>query len=156
MKIDLPWPDRILWPNGPQARNRGHMASGVQKHRTWAHMATLEALGRTAGFTPARIIIHVHAKPKGPLPDRDNCIAACKALFDGIADGLGTNDRFFPTPEVEFAQPREGRIVVEVFPPVDSDIAAANQCDVKEKSGPDSSLPLHTGPDHKPNDGGSI
>lgn len=112
MIIDLPWPEKYLWPNGPQAKNRGHMATVTLKHRQWAHIATLEALQGREGFTPTRIIIRVYAKPRGPLPDRDNCIAACKALLDGIADGLGTNDRFFPTPEVEFSEPREGRIAV--------------------------------------------
>ena len=102
IEIDLPWPAPILWPNGPQARNRGHKASVTHKHRDWAHLATLEALQGRTGFVPARIVIRVHPKPRGPLPDKDNCIAACKAMLDGIADALHVNDRFFPTPEVEF------------------------------------------------------
>ncbi len=115
MKIDLPWPDKILWPNGPRAKNHGHKASVVQKHRQWAHLATLEALGGDEPFLPVAITIHVHAKPKGPLPDKDNCIAAAKSLLDGIADGLALNDRDFPAPEVIFATPRDGRFVVELI-----------------------------------------
>lgn len=115
MKIDLPWPDKILWPNGPRAKNHGHKASVVQKHRQWAHLATLGAMGGKGGFAPARIVLRVHAKAKGPLPDKDNCIASYKAFQDGIADALRVNDSAFPAPEVEFASPREGRFVVELF-----------------------------------------
>lgn len=114
MIIDLPFPDKLLWPNGPRARNHGHRNAVVQKHRQWAHLATLEAMNDNEAFTPASITIRVHAKPRGPLPDKDNCIAACKAFLDGIADGLGVDDRGFPAPTVEFAKPREGRFVVEL------------------------------------------
>lgn len=117
MKIDLPWPAPVLWPNGPRPRNHGHMASVTAKHRQWAHWATLDALppyylpgAWAGGDIPVTIV--VHAKAKGPLPDRDNCIAACKAMLDGVADGLGVNDRLFGTPRVEFSPVRDGRIVL--------------------------------------------
>ena len=110
--IDLPWPAAILWPNGPQPRNRGHYAAVTKKHRNLAGWATLEALEGAKGFVPGKITLRVFAKPRGPLPDRDNCIAACKAMLDGIADGLGVNDRDFPTPEVVFCKPREGRFAI--------------------------------------------
>lgn len=115
MIIDLPYPHKTLWPNG-----RGHWRAvhrETQKHRQWAQFATLEAMDHHAvaeGFVPTGITIRVHAKPTGPYPDKDNCIAACKAMLDGIADGLGVNDRDFPAPKVEFAKPREGRFVVEL------------------------------------------
>lgn len=115
MKIDLPWPAKALWPNG-----RAHYmakAREVKKHRSWGNLAALEALGGTTfAHTGATIPItlHVHPKPKGPLPDRDNCIAACKSLLDGIADALGVNDSAFDIQPVQFSDERDGRIVVEV------------------------------------------
>lgn len=63
---------------------------------------------------PVPITIEVHPKPRGPLPDRDNCIAACKAMLDGIADALGLDDREFAAPKVVFSPERDGRFVVEV------------------------------------------
>lgn len=118
MTVDLPWPDKLLWPNGPRARNHGHKASVTKKHRQWAHTATLEALQEhgTGGIGPGKIpiTIEVHAKPKGPLPDADNCIAACKAMLDGIADALGVNDRDFAAPLVVFSPERDGRFVVKI------------------------------------------
>lgn len=112
MRIDLPWPDAILWPNGPQARNYGHKARITAKHREWARLA---ALGLVAPETrPIQITIEVHPKPRGPFPDADNCIAACKAMLDGIADALKVNDRDFASPAVVFSPERDGRFVVEV------------------------------------------
>lgn len=113
MQIDLPYPHKALWPNG-----RAHWAvkaREVKRHRTWAHMATLEAMnGKGWGEVPTAIKIIVHAKPKGPMPDKDNCVAAAKSLIDGIADGLGVNDKDFPAPTVEFADERDGRFVIEI------------------------------------------
>jgi hypothetical protein len=114
MRIDLPFPHKALWPNG----RAHHMAKAreAKKHRQWAHTATLEALQEhgTGGFGPGKIpiTIEVHAKAKGPLPDADNCSAACKAMLDGIADALGVNDRDFAAPLVVFSPERDGRFVV--------------------------------------------
>lgn len=116
MRIELPYPAKALWPNG----RAHHMAKAreVKKHRAWAFAATLEALQREgtggAGQSPMPITIHVHARPKGPLPDRDNAIAASKSLLDGIADALRLNDRDFAAPQVEFALPRDGRFVIQL------------------------------------------
>lgn len=113
MLIDLPYPAKALWPNG----RSHHMAKAreLRKHRQWAALATLEALGRAPGFSPAAITIHVHAKRSGSLPDKDNVIAASKSLLDGIADALKINDRDFPAPKVEFAPIRDGRFVIELI-----------------------------------------
>ena len=110
--IDLPYPHKALWPNG--RAHWGTKSTQTQKHRQWAHLATLAETN--ASFVPSAIKLIVHAKPKGPLPDRDNCIAACKALLDGVADALGVNDQDFPALTVEFASPREGRFVLVLSP----------------------------------------
>ncbi len=113
MTVDLPFPHKLLWPNGGRGNPRA-VAGEVKKHKQWAFAATLEALGRVPGFTPTSITIHVHAKPKGPLPDKDNCIAAAKSSLDGIAAALKATDRHFPAPLVVFANERDGRFVVEL------------------------------------------
>lgn len=112
MTVDLPYPHKALWPNG---RAHHHAkAREVKKHRAWACTATQGALGTAKGFVPTSITLHVHAKPKGPLPDKDNCIAAAKSSLDGIADALKVNDRNFPAPLVVFATVRDGRFAVEL------------------------------------------
>lgn len=115
MKIDLPWPHKLLWPNG-SVGNRHAKAREVKKHRSWAFLATLEAVGgeRPVLPLPLPITLHVHAKRFGTLPDADNCVAALKSSLDGIADALKVNDRAFASPVVKYAPERDGRFVVEL------------------------------------------
>lgn len=114
MRIELPFPHKVLWPNG-RTRDHRFKAAEAKKHKRWAYLAALEADNGSEEFSfPVPITIHVHAKPKGPMPDKDNCVAAAKNFLDGIADAIGINDRDFDTPIVRFASPREGRFVVEV------------------------------------------
>lgn len=139
MRIDLPWPDKILWPNGPRARNHGHKASVAKKHHDWAYLASLEAMQDHCPDLRARplpITIEVHAKPKGPLPDRDNCVAAAKHSLDGIAHAIGVNDREFATPQVVFSPERDGRFVVIIGGLSTPSDSSPDSSDVVENSEP--------------------
>lgn len=115
IRVDLPYPHKALWPNG-----RPHhltKAREVKKHRLWADTAALAALQKAPigeVSAPFRVHLIVHAKATGPLPDRDNCVAAMKAYLDGIAQRLGVNDRCFAAPTVEFSAPRDSRFVIEI------------------------------------------
>lgn len=114
MKLDLPYPAKALWPNG-RAHHQAK-AREAKKHRQWGYNTAM-AGGRVAfapDAFPLRVRITVHAKPKGPLPDRDNVSAAAKSLLDGIADWIGVDDKHFAAPVVEFAEPRNGRFIVEI------------------------------------------
>lgn len=119
LRVDLPWPDKILWPNGSEG-NRHAKARHAKNNRKWGYGAALFAMQQQGKFDdigntdaiPIKLIIH--AKPSGPLPDADNAVAAAKHLLDGIADALKVNDRRFASPVVEFASPRDGRFVVEI------------------------------------------
>lgn len=116
IRVDLPFPHKLLWPNGSRG-NLFALSREKKKHRRWAADATLavtQGAQVPEAHAPIPVKIVVHAKPRGPLPDRDNCVAAAKALLDGIAERLGVNDRNFATPTVEFATPRDGRFVIEV------------------------------------------
>lgn len=112
MIVSLPYPAKILWPNG---RTRSHRwkASEVKKHKRWAYLAALEADTGEQFINPVEVRLRVCAHPRGPLPDQDNCIAAAKAYLDGIADAIGINDNCFTAPIVTFGR-REARFVIEV------------------------------------------
>lgn len=117
MIVELPWPPALLWPNGP--RNKvGHVASVKKSFRHAAQWATILArkqrgeFARGEGEIPVRLV--VYAKPYGPLPDKDNCVAAVKNALDGIAIEIGVNDKHFAAPVVEFATPRCGKIEVHL------------------------------------------
>lgn len=114
MIIQLPYPHKALWPNG--RAHWGTKASETKKHRAWAVMATNAARrGFTPVFTdgpiPVRLI--VSCKSRGVEPDRDNCLAAAKAYFDGIAQELGINDSRFVHHPVHFSG-RNSSFTIEV------------------------------------------
>lgn len=120
IRVDLAFPAKVLWPNGSEG-NRFAKAAARRRARADAWGMTYDApssvqraLAASEGILAVKLT--VHAKPKGKLPDRDNCIAACKSYLDGIADALGIDDKRFAAPTVEFAQPRNGRFVIEVSP----------------------------------------
>lgn len=104
MIVDLPFPHKILWPNGSQG-NRYHKAREAKKHRKWANDAALSERGSSAFAQPA-IAITVYPNLKGPAPDKDNVVAAIKNYADGIADALKINDRTFDAPKVTISEQR--------------------------------------------------
>lgn len=115
MIVTLPWPDKLLWPNGPRG-NTFAVSRLKKKFRHDAEWATISARG--SGFAhdgseiPVKLV--VFAKPKGPLPDKDNCVAAVKVGLDAIASQIGVNDKHFSAPVVEFAAERTGKIEVHL------------------------------------------
>ncbi len=119
MRVELPWPDKLLWPNGSEG-NRYAKSGAKKAARHAASWAAIEARQRYG--VPAHaggdidVTLYVHAKPRGPLPDKDNCVAAIKVQLDAIAEQIGANDRQFSAPRVVFCEPRDGRMVVELSP----------------------------------------
>ncbi len=116
MIVRLSWPEKLLWPNGP-AGNKFAVSRAKKAARNDAGWAAIQArqqygIPSCEGEIPVTLI--VYAKPKGPLPDKDNCIAAIKVQIDAIAEQIGVNDRRFAAPVVEFATPRDGRMEVRL------------------------------------------
>ena len=112
MRIVVGYPVKELWPNGRPHHMAKHRAT--KKARTEAAWLALSADKPVLGDGPIPVRLTVHAKPHGPLPDRDNCSAAIKAHLDGIADALGINDRNFASPVVTFAPERSAKFVIEI------------------------------------------
>lgn len=113
--VDLPFPHKILWPNG-RTLSRNYKAAETAKHRAWAFAATRATIGPSFKHNGARIAIRLTVFPKGRgvKPDKDNCQAACKAYFDGIADALGVNDKLFDYLPTLVSDERTARITVLV------------------------------------------
>lgn len=112
MKIELPYPAKELWPNG-----RPHWAAKARetkKLREYAYWLAKASSGLEIGNGAIPVRITVYPKRYGPVPDRDNCVAAIKAGLDGISDALGINDRHFAAPVVTIAPERTSKFVVEV------------------------------------------
>lgn len=115
MIISLPYPHKILWPNG-RTKSTGWKNAEFQKHKEWAFMATKAALGLNSYIPtgePIPIRLTVSCKSRGTEPDRGNCIAAAKAFEDGIAAALCVNDKLFDWQPVHFSG-RNSQFVFEV------------------------------------------
>ena len=98
MIISLPYPDRILSPNG-----RGHWATvarAKKKAREGASWATISEAGSKAKLAPYAAQERVDVAlwfypPDNRRRDADNALASMKAALDGIADALGIDDSRF-------------------------------------------------------------
>lgn len=116
IRVELTWPDKALWPNG--GHNHHMKVHRFKKAaRTEANWATRFAMQRHLYEHDGNpIAIHVVAHPKTTnAVDAQNLIAGLKAHFDGIADALGVDDKYFAAPTVAFAEPMtNGRVIVEV------------------------------------------
>lgn len=110
--ISLPFPDKILWPNGRGHHMAKHRA--FQKHKQWAYYATLDALPGCFQHKGETVRLRYTVTPKTAHPiDKDNAVAAMKAFQDGIALALKMDDSAFETPEITFAKPEKpGRVEV--------------------------------------------
>lgn len=114
LRIELPFPDKILWPNGRGHHMAKHRA--FKKHKQWAHDATLAAIPCSLRTIPGPIRLHYTITPKAKTTraiDADNAVAAMKAYQDGIALALVVDDGTFATPEIRFTKPH-GHGAVEV------------------------------------------
>ncbi len=116
MSIELPFPHKVLWPNGrtrsPQFRNRE-----FQKHKEWARLATMATLGPCLAIPDEerfRMVVTVYPKTRHAI-DKDNASSAMKAYQDGIATAMKVNDSRFEEPRIQFGEPvKGGKVVVTV------------------------------------------
>lgn len=113
IELTLPWPPRILWPNG-----RGHHMVRYryqQQAKSDGYYAARAALKPTlvAGYNgqPIKITLTAHPPTRRDYDD-DGLIGAFKHYRDGIAEALCVNDKLFQTQPVERGEPRKGGAVV--------------------------------------------
>jgi crossover junction endodeoxyribonuclease RusA len=106
--FDLPFPAKILWPNG-----RGHWAAkakAFKAHKDWAYVAGM--VNHRMAPADARIDWSVIMHPKtAHAIDDDNARASLKAYQDGLALALGVDDKQFNAPSLMFGEPIKGGLV---------------------------------------------
>ena len=113
--IELPFPDKILWPNGRGHHMAKHRA--FQKHKLWAYHAMLAHGGSAALTVAGRIdwVVTFYPKTRNAIDD-DNARASLKAYQDGLAAAIGVNDSVFAAPSVQFGEPvKGGKVVVSIL-----------------------------------------
>ncbi|MBO0358610.1 RusA family crossover junction endodeoxyribonuclease [Hymenobacter sp. BT186] len=90
LRLVLPYPPSILNPN-----NRSHWAKkNPVKVRYREHCRAL-ALSMAPTFPPGKIPLSIVFYPPRNTGDLDNMLSSCKALFDGVSDAWGVNDKLF-------------------------------------------------------------
>lgn len=91
IRINLPIPPKPLWPNA-----RPHWATkarAVKGYRTLAQALTMVALRCDKPRWPLAEVTATFFFKTNRRRDRDNCLAALKAAFDGLTDsGLIADD----------------------------------------------------------------
>ena len=91
--VTLPWPPKEVSPN---ARVHWSVKSKAAKAlRKAAHILTLEAGIRGVDWEGDIHLFVDYFPPDKRARDQDNMISASKALFDGLADAMGVNDKRF-------------------------------------------------------------
>lgn len=112
--IELPFPAKILWPNGRGHRMAKHRE--FQKHKGWAWGAMMAVLPPCFSHNGKRIDWCVTFYPKtANAIDDDNARASLKAYQDGFAKALGIDDELFNAPRIQFGEPvKGGRVVVSI------------------------------------------
>lgn len=112
MKLSLPYPEKVLWPNGRTAHWAVKARATKRARQNAAWLAISE--GAKSLSLPVEIVITFYPKPTGAVPDLDNILASTKSIIDGIADAMGVNDRDFPLPKLVISPERSGRMEIEV------------------------------------------
>jgi Holliday junction resolvase RusA-like endonuclease len=114
--VELPFPDRRLNPNNSKGK---HWAATVALRK--AARADAALLTRAAG-TGVRFaagqeveLAITFIQPDRRARDRDNLLAACKPMLDGVADALGVNDSQFEPVTIrrEYGK-KPGAVVIEI------------------------------------------
>jgi crossover junction endodeoxyribonuclease RusA len=109
-RIALPWPAKTLSPNARVHWRVRHGAARIAKDEAFV-LTKAACIRAPAGTIPMTITFN---PPDARHRDDDNAIASFKAARDGIALGLGVDDRVF-RPTYVFGEPvKGGRVLVEI------------------------------------------
>ena len=109
----MPWPPSELSPNG-----RLHWAQFAKAKKMFRERCYYETLQQRQsqgdGLVGKLKLEMTFYRPQKRDYDRDNLLARCKAMLDGVADGLKINDKRFDTIAVRVADEIGGYVVVRI------------------------------------------
>ena len=116
-KLTLPWPPRILSPNGRASHWSRRNAAKVEQKRAADALAREARLHLATIPDGATIKLTATAcpKPHGPYPDDDNLISSLKAARDAIAAVMKVDDKRMQWQPVEKGERcKNGAVLVTV------------------------------------------
>ena len=110
IEINLPFPPAKL---SGHANGNGRWEK-IALTKRWRAMAKEAVPAPWPDKSKADIRVHLHFVPPDRRGDRFNYVNRMKAAIDGIADGLGVNDRRF-LPSISYGDPEKpGRVIVTI------------------------------------------
>jgi crossover junction endodeoxyribonuclease RusA len=114
MKIEFPWPSNKLSPNARlHWSERSRVVKSTRQSAAWFTRAVVRP-GTFVPAMPVSVVTTFYPPDKQPR-DEDNLKARCKAIYDGIADAIGVDDRHFRHQRAVFGDPiKGGKVVVEI------------------------------------------
>lgn len=113
--ITLPFPDSALFPNRSNGRHWSVRQRCAKEAREWAYMESKEQARRLATSDAALSVKILVYPPDKRNRDVDGLLSALKPSLDGIAQGLGVNDKRFNPVSIRRMQPvADGAVVVQI------------------------------------------
>ncbi|MDY0961763.1 endonuclease [Massilia sp. CFBP9026] len=114
--VELPFPDRRLNPNNSKGKHWAATVALRKAARTDAALLT-RAAGAGVRFAAGQEVelAITFIQPDRRARDRDNLLAACKPMLDGVADALGVNDSQFEPVTIrrEYGK-KPGAVLIEI------------------------------------------
>ena len=112
LKITLPFPNADLNPNRAHGRHWGALAKLKKDARLQAYLETRKVLnGKKNAFSGLISLTLTFAMEGYRKRDADNLLASAKSALDGVAEGLGINDRDFEPVTVKRVYGAEKRML---------------------------------------------
>lgn len=112
IELELPWPPKELSPNA-----RVHWKQRHRHSKAYREACAFIALAEKGKLPAGRLDFWViFCPPSRRHHDDDNLLARFKAGRDGIADGLGINDRLFSTTIIVGEPVKGGAVRVRIRP----------------------------------------
>ena len=118
ISIELPWPDKDLSPNARVHWATHARAKKKARDHAWGFTkAVMSPLGIRSGSFVGPIAVRIVFHPEIDRGrDMDNMQARMKAALDGIASGLGVDDKHFRPVSHIGAKRKPGCVVVTLEP----------------------------------------
>lgn len=118
-RASLPWPPRILWPNGSKGKHWHPISRARARQKHDARIAAREVGAilmpeAVPAEGPLTLRYEFRHPPRAHGYDDDNAIAAMKAARDQIAALLGVDDKRFRTDITRGPATKGGAVVVTV------------------------------------------
>lgn len=107
IEIRLPWPAKGLSPNA----RMHHMALAKLK-AAYRQQCRLLAMPHRQPVPESPALVLEFYPPDRRRRDRDNMMASCKAMVDGVCDALGVDDSIFDPLIVSMKEPTKGGAVI--------------------------------------------